>query len=66
MKRLRQIPALLDTAFAAEDMNVPGLRFHQLKGELAGLYSVSVSGNWRVIFRFENGQALDVDLVDYH
>lgn len=47
-------------------MSVPGLRFHQLKGELAELYSVSVSGNWRVIFRFESGQALDVDLVDYH
>ena len=66
VKRLRQILALLDTAFAVEDMNVPGLRFHQLKGELAGSYSVSVSGNWRVVFRFENGQALDVDLVDYH
>jgi proteic killer suppression protein len=66
VRRLRQILALLDTAFAAEDMNVPGLRFHQLKGELVGLYSVSVSGNWRVVFRFENGQAIDVDLVDYH
>lgn len=66
VKRLRQILALLDTAFAPEDMNVPGLRFHQLKGELVGLYSVSVSGNWRVVFRFEDGQAIDVDLVDYH
>jgi proteic killer suppression protein len=57
---------LLDTAFVAEDMNIPGLRFHQLKGDLAGFYSVSVSGNWRVIFHFENGQATDVDLIDYH
>jgi proteic killer suppression protein len=66
VKRLRQILALLDTAFVAEDMNIPGLRFHQLKGDLAGFYSVSVSGNWRVIFRFENSQATDVDLIDYH
>ena len=66
VKRLRNILALLDTAFVAEDMNIPGLRFHPLKGDLAGFYSVSVSGNWRVIFRFENGQATDVDLIDYH
>jgi toxin HigB-1 len=39
---------------------------HQLKGELAGFYVVSVSGNWRVIFRFEDSQATDVDLIDYH
>jgi len=37
-----------------------------LKGELKGFWSVTVSGNWRVIFRFENGDAFDVDLVDYH
>jgi proteic killer suppression protein len=66
VKRLRQILALLDTAFVAEDMNIPGLRFHRLKGDLAGFYSVSVSGNWRVIFRFANSQATDVDLIDYH
>ena len=66
VKRLRQILLLLDTAFVAEDMNAPGLKFHQLKGDLAGFYGVSVSGNWRVIFRFEDNQALDVDLVDYH
>jgi proteic killer suppression protein len=47
-------------------MNVPGLKFHQLKGDLAGFYSVSVSGNWRVIFRFGDNQATDVDLIDYH
>ena len=66
VKRLRQILVMLDTAFVAEDMNIPGLRFHQLKGDLAGFYSVSVSGNWRVIFRFENSKAADVDLTDYH
>ena len=66
VKRLRQILFLLDTAFVAQDMNAPGLKFHQLKGDLAGFYAVSVSGNWRVIFRFEDNQAIDVDLIDYH
>ena len=65
-KRLRHILALLETAFTIEDMNIPGLKLHQLKGDLAGFYAVAVSGNWRVIFRFEDGQANDVDLIDYH
>lgn len=47
-------------------MNLPGFRLHPLKGRRRGLYAVSVSGNWRVIFRFENGHAVDVDYLDYH
>lgn len=47
-------------------MDAPGLRMHALKGELAEFYSVSVSGNWRVIFRFVAGDAVDVDYLDYH
>ncbi len=47
-------------------MNLPGYRLHPLKGDLAGFWSVTVSGNWRVIFRFADGHASDVDLVDYH
>ena len=66
VKRLRQILASLATAGTVEDMNLPGLKFHQLKGDLAGFYAVSVSGNWRVIFRFEDGQASEVNLLDYH
>jgi proteic killer suppression protein len=66
VKRLRQILALLATASAVEDMNLPALKLHQLKGGLAGFHAVSVSGNWRVIFRFEESQAIDVDLIDYH
>jgi toxin HigB-1 len=66
VKRLRQILALLDTATVLEDMNAPGLRLHSLKGEWAGFYAVNVSGNWRVIFRFEDGDAYDVDYLDYH
>ena len=44
----------------------PGYRLHPLKGDMAGLWSISVSGNWRVVFRFEDSEVVDVDLVDYH
>jgi proteic killer suppression protein len=45
---------------------VPGWRLHALKGELAGHWSVTVTGNWRLIFRFDGEDAVDVDFVDYH
>jgi proteic killer suppression protein len=48
------------------DMKFPGSDFHPLKGKLRGYYSVHVNGNWTIIFRFDNGKASDVDLVDYH
>ena len=47
-------------------MDYPGFRLHPLSGNLRGLWSVRVSGNWRVVFRFEEGEAVDVDLIDYH
>ena len=47
-------------------MNLPGFRLHELKGPLKGHWAVSVSGNWRVTFRFEDGAAADVDYLDYH
>ncbi|MGB7006651.1 MAG: type II toxin-antitoxin system RelE/ParE family toxin [Pseudolabrys sp.] len=50
----------------ADDMNVPGFHLHPLKGSLSGYWAVSVSGNWRVTFRFDNGHADDVDYMDYH
>jgi len=50
----------------AAGMDLPGFRLHPLKGALRGQYAVSVSGNWRVTFRFEDGHAVDVDYVDYH
>ncbi len=56
----------LHDAAEPEDMNFPGSKFHPLKGKLQGFYSVKVSGNWRVIFRFRDGDAYDVDYVDYH
>ena len=64
--RLRLILARLDASANPEDMNLPGLGLHPMKGSLKSFWSVSVSGNWRVIFRFENGNATDVDYLDYH
>lgn len=48
------------------DVDLPGYRLHRLEGDLEDVWSISISGNWRVIFRFDNGDAFDVDLVDYH
>lgn len=56
----------LDAAADYKDMNFPGSDFHPLKGNLKNFYSVHVNVNWVIIFRFENGEALDVDLIDYH
>ena len=64
--KVRDILALLDASSGPEGLNLPGLRLHALKGNLAGHYAVSVSGNWRVTFRFEGGDAVDVDYVDDH
>lgn len=65
-QKLKDILDRLDAANVAEDMNYPGSRFHRLKGDRKEFYSVTVQGNWRVIFRFENGHAYDVDYLDYH
>ena len=56
----------LDAAQQAKDMNFPGSNFHSLKGNYKNFYSVHVNGNWTVIFRFDNGEAKDVELIDYH
>ena len=65
-KRLRVILARLSGARNAQDMALPGLRLHPLKGDLKGFFAVSVSGNWRVVFRFDSDEATDVDYLDYH
>ena len=64
--KIARVLARLEEASAAGDMDLPGFRLHRLKGDLAGFWSVTVSSNWRVIFRFEGGHASDVDLVDHH
>jgi toxin HigB-1 len=65
LNRIEDILARLSVADRAEEMALPGYRLHPLKGDLQDFWSVSVSGNWRIIFRFEDGDALDVDLIDY-
>lgn len=64
--RIRRILDRLDAAVRPEDMNLPGYKFHGLKGDRKGTYAVSVSGNWRITFRFAEGDAVDVNLEDYH
>lgn len=65
-EKIERILARLEESSAVDNMNLPGFRLHPLKGDLAGYWAVSVSGNWRVIFRFEEGHAAEVDLLDYH
>ena len=65
-ERLAVALADLDDARRPSDLDLPGYRLHPLKGDLKGFWSISVSGNWRIIFRFDDGDVYDVDLVDYH
>jgi toxin HigB-1 len=64
--KLRDILARLDASRIVTDMDLPGSRLHQLKGQFKGLWAVTVRANWRVIFRFADRDAFDVDYVDYH
>ena len=64
--RLRRQLDVLNRARTTADMNLPGYRLHQLKGSRSGIWSVIVSGNWRITFTFEGEDAFDVDLEDYH
>ena len=64
--KIEPILARLGEASDVSNMDLPGFRLHPLKGDLAGYWSVTVSGNWRIVFRFERGDASDVDLIDYH
>ena len=64
--KIARMLARLDEATRPEQLDLPGFRLHPLKGDLAGYWSITVRANWRIIFRFEQGDATDVDLVDYH
>lgn len=65
-RRLTLILQRLNAAVQAEDLNLPGMHFHTLSGKLTGNYSVSVNGNWRIIYEFDGGDAILVDYLDYH
>jgi proteic killer suppression protein len=64
--RVEDILGVLDIALTIEDMDLPQFRLHELKGDRKGQWSVTVRANWRIVFRFENGEAEDIDFVDYH
>ena len=64
--RIALVLADIDDAIKPKDIDLPGYRLHPLKGNMKGMWSISVSGNWRITFRFDDGDVYDVDLVDYH
>lgn len=66
VKRLRLILAQLNAAREIKDVNFPGSNLHSLKGDLKDFWSITVSGNWRIIFKFDKGDIYLVDYLDYH
>ena len=64
--RLRMQLVALDTSRTIEDMDIPGFKLHPLKGKLKGRWSISVNGNWRITFEFQDGNAFVLDYEDYH
>ena len=66
VERIRRVLTALQDARSPRNLDLPGWRLHQLKGDRRGQWSGRVSGNWRKVFRFADGEAVDVDLIDYH
>ncbi len=66
LDKIENILALLDRATEAGDLDLPGFRLHPLKGNLKGSWAVTVRANWRVVFRLDDGNVTEVDLVDYY
>ena len=64
--RIALVLADLDDARQPSDLDLPGYRLHPLKGARSGFWSISISGNWRVVFRFDDGDVYEVELIDYH
>jgi proteic killer suppression protein len=64
--KIARILAQLKRSSKPADMDIPGFRLHPLKGDLAGFWAVTIRANWRIVFRFEDSNVSDVDLIDYH
>jgi proteic killer suppression protein len=64
--KLRMQLAALDTAQSLEDVNIPGYRLHQLSGDRKSIWSITVNGNWRITFKFSDGNVYIVNYEDYH
>jgi proteic killer suppression protein len=63
---VEEVLTVLDAAESPEALNLPGYRLHPLKGNLKGYWSVTVRANWRIVFRFDGTDAVDVEMIDYH
>lgn len=66
INRIENILFALQQARSIDDLKLPGFRLHALGGDLKGYWSTVVAANWRIIFRFEDGEAHDIELIDYH
>ena len=66
VEKTARVLARLDVATQPEQLNLPGFRLHRLEGDLVGYWSITVEGEWRIIFSFDVGNTTDVDLVEYH
>lgn len=66
VRKIKQILGVMHAAQEIHDLDIVTFRLHPLTGNLKGFWSVRVRANWRIVFRFENGEAYDVDLIDYH
>jgi toxin HigB-1 len=66
LAKITRILDRLDAAMVVKDMDIPGWDLHELKGNRKGIWSVAVRKNWKITFRFENSEASDVNLEDYH
>lgn len=66
LPRVRDILARMNWAKTPDDLYLPGYRLHKLQGDLKDTWSITIKANWRIIFRYENGMMVDVDLTDYH
>lgn len=66
VERIREIMSMLDAAEHIEQLDIPGYRLHKLLGQYKGYHSIRVNANYRIIFRFVDGNVFDVDYIDYH
>lgn len=64
--KVKTVLGLLDAAESPEELRTPRYRLHKLKGDRKNYWAVTVKSNWRIVFRFENGNAYDVEMIDYH
>jgi toxin HigB-1 len=65
-RKIRVRLEVIDSAIVIEDVRIPGYDLHELKGDRKGTWSIKISGNWRITFKFKDNNAYDLDIEDYH